>query len=272
MRRRAVRGRKRRDGAGSWFGRPSEEIDRDQVPDMVDEKGSPGLRGLGPPRRHQPGDCALRHVEAELEELAMDARGAPKGVRGGHAGNESPDLGIDGRATSSGAARELGQYARKRRRCHRRTVSGVTITRDCLHPAQILASPAQKSRSLVRSLRGLAAQGALGAFVDDVRAQIDPGAFDGVSNYQLMLSRKQSPGLKENVEVAVRQVVQSLDRIGRESEEAFTREHRRRHRHRRVSPGLKGHRRNQRTSGAADPVGLRRPRSRRRPCYARAAT
>jgi hypothetical protein len=44
------------------------------------------------------------------------------------------------------------QYLRNWRRCHRRTVSGVTITRDCLHPPQILASPTQKSRSLVRNL------------------------------------------------------------------------------------------------------------------------
>jgi hypothetical protein len=44
------------------------------------------------------------------------------------------------------------QYLRKRRRCQRRTVSGVTITRACRHPAQILASPTQKSRSVVRSL------------------------------------------------------------------------------------------------------------------------
>jgi hypothetical protein len=44
------------------------------------------------------------------------------------------------------------QYSRKRRRCHRRTVSGVTIRRDCRYPAQTLASPTQKSRSIVRSL------------------------------------------------------------------------------------------------------------------------
>jgi hypothetical protein len=43
------------------------------------------------------------------------------------------------------------QYSRKRRRCHRRTVSGVTMTRDCLQPDQILASPAQKRRSVLRS-------------------------------------------------------------------------------------------------------------------------
>jgi hypothetical protein len=45
----------------------------------------------------------------------------------------------------------LAQYARKRRRCHRRTVSGVTITRGPLHPAQTLVSPTQKRRSLLRS-------------------------------------------------------------------------------------------------------------------------
>ena len=44
------------------------------------------------------------------------------------------------------------QYLRNRRRCHRRTVSGVTITRACLHPAQALASQIQKSRSVGRSL------------------------------------------------------------------------------------------------------------------------
>ena len=42
-----------------------------------------------------------------------------------------------------------------------------------------------------------------------------------VSNYQLMLSKKQSSGLKEHIEVAVVQVEQSLDRIRREAEDAF---------------------------------------------------
>src|SRR5881628_2573778 len=50
-----------------------------------------------------------------------------------------------------GQPESLVQCSRKRRRCHRRTVSGVTITRECLHPAQTLASPTQKSRSVVRS-------------------------------------------------------------------------------------------------------------------------
>jgi len=51
-----------------------------------------------------------------------------------------------------GLAESVVQYSRKRRRCHRRTVSGVTITRGRRHPAQIRASTAQKRRSVVRSL------------------------------------------------------------------------------------------------------------------------
>jgi len=42
-----------------------------------------------------------------------------------------------------GRAESLVQCRRKRRRCHRRTVSGVTITRGRLHPAQALASQPQ---------------------------------------------------------------------------------------------------------------------------------
>jgi hypothetical protein len=49
-------------------------------------------------------------------------------------------------------AEKLAQCLRKRRRCQRRTVSGVTNTRDCLHSAQILVSPTQTKRSAVRSL------------------------------------------------------------------------------------------------------------------------
>ncbi len=39
---------------------------------------------------------------------------------------------------SRGAGR---QCSRERRRCHRRIVAGVTITRDCRHPPQTLAMP-----------------------------------------------------------------------------------------------------------------------------------
>jgi hypothetical protein len=43
----------------------------------------------------------------------MDARGTPEGVRNCHAGDESRDLGVDGRATSGRAAREPGPVLAK---------------------------------------------------------------------------------------------------------------------------------------------------------------
>src|SRR5438094_753158 len=84
-----------------------EEVEGDQVADMVGEERPPRLRRLGTPLRHQPGDGSLGDVDTELPELAMDSWGAPEGVRGGHAGDQSLDLGMDGRATSGRAAREL---------------------------------------------------------------------------------------------------------------------------------------------------------------------
>jgi hypothetical protein len=55
-----------------------EEIEGDQVPEMVGEERPPGLRRQGASPRHEPGDGALGHVDAELQELAMDARSAPE--------------------------------------------------------------------------------------------------------------------------------------------------------------------------------------------------
>src|SRR2546427_2092214 len=65
-----------------------EEIDRDQVPDVIGQKRPPGLRGRGAPLREQPRDGALGHIDAELQKLTMDSRGAPERVRGGEACNE----------------------------------------------------------------------------------------------------------------------------------------------------------------------------------------
>jgi hypothetical protein len=41
---------------------------------------------------------------------------------------------LTGGRPTVGRPESLAQCSRKRRRCQRRTVSGVTITRDCLHP------------------------------------------------------------------------------------------------------------------------------------------
>jgi hypothetical protein len=60
--------------------------------------------------------------------------------------------GVDGRTTSARAAREAGPVLAKATPLPPQDGVRVTITRDCLHPAQTLASPTQKSRSVVRSL------------------------------------------------------------------------------------------------------------------------
>jgi len=84
-----------------------EEIEGDQVPNMIGEECPPGLGRRGGPPWKQPGDGAFGHVDAELEKLTMNSRGAPERVRGGHAHDQGPNLGVDGRA-AGGPAGELG--------------------------------------------------------------------------------------------------------------------------------------------------------------------
>jgi len=90
-----------------------EEIEADHIPDVVGEERSPGLRRPGTPLRHEPGDGALGHVDAELQEFAMDSRGSPERVRGGHTDDQSLDLSVNLRAPSVRAARELGPVLTK---------------------------------------------------------------------------------------------------------------------------------------------------------------
>src|SRR6267143_2129594 len=85
-----------------------EEIDRDEVPDVIGQERAPRLRRRGAAFREQAGDGALSDVDAELEELTMDSRGAPEGIGGGHSCDKGGELGVDGRATPGGPAGELG--------------------------------------------------------------------------------------------------------------------------------------------------------------------
>ena len=77
-----------------------EEIDGDQVPDMVGEERAPGLGRRGAPLRDQPGDGALGHVDAELQEFAMDSGRTPQGICRGHSSDEGSDLAADRRAAT----------------------------------------------------------------------------------------------------------------------------------------------------------------------------
>src|ERR671918_3071218 len=85
-----------------------EEVDRDEVADVIGEERPPGLRGLGTTLGHEAGDGALGDVDAELEELAVDARRTPQGIRCGHLPDECGDLGADGWAAGSGPTRRAG--------------------------------------------------------------------------------------------------------------------------------------------------------------------
>jgi hypothetical protein len=57
---------------------------------------------------------------------------------------------LTGGRPAVGRAESLVQCSQKRRRCHRRTVLGDTMTRACLQPVHTLDSATQKSRSLLR--------------------------------------------------------------------------------------------------------------------------
>jgi len=69
-----------------------EEVDRDQVPEVILQKGSPGLRGWPLVARHVFGHCGLRNLDAQLEELAMNPGSAPERIGQTHSTHEGSDL------------------------------------------------------------------------------------------------------------------------------------------------------------------------------------
>ena len=59
---------------------------------MIAQERPPALGWRPPTLCHVLGDRGLPDIDAELEELTMDARGAPKRVRDAHVSDELPDL------------------------------------------------------------------------------------------------------------------------------------------------------------------------------------
>ena len=90
-----------------------EEIEGDEISDMVGEERPPSLGWRCAPLWHQPGNGTFREIEAELEELGMDAWRTPQRIRGGHTPDQSLELRVDGRATSGRTARESGPVLTK---------------------------------------------------------------------------------------------------------------------------------------------------------------
>ena len=141
-----------RPGLGAQMrGGYCEEIDGDEVLDMVGQERAPGLGWRGASLGDQPGDGALGHGGAKLEEFAMDSGGAPQGFASAIRETRALISGRMGGRPAAGRPESLVQCGRKRRRCQRRTVSGATITRAALHPVHTLDRQIQKSRSRRRS-------------------------------------------------------------------------------------------------------------------------
>jgi hypothetical protein len=129
----------------------SEEIDRDQVTDMIGEKSSPSLRwrgaSLGSKR------------ETVRSATSMPSFASSPWIRGAPQSGFAAAMRVTRVLISALTGGRLAvereessvQYSRTRRRCHRRTVSGDTMTRACFQPAQTLASATHKRRSLART-------------------------------------------------------------------------------------------------------------------------
>ena len=73
-------------------GRHDEHIDGGDVRGVIAEKGLPTLRWWPTSAYHVLGDSRLRDIEAQLEELAVDARGTPKWILPAHLTNEGAQL------------------------------------------------------------------------------------------------------------------------------------------------------------------------------------
>src|SRR4029450_433897 len=129
-----------------------EEIDRDEVPDMVGEERPPCLGRRYAPLRHQAETVRSASSMPSFRSSPW-IRGAPhKGFIAAIFLTRATISALIGGRPTRGRPESLVQCSRKRRRCHRGTVSGVTISRGCRHPAQAPASQTQKRRSVLRSL------------------------------------------------------------------------------------------------------------------------
>jgi hypothetical protein len=73
-------------------GRHDEQVDSTDVRHMIVEKGLPALGRWPTSAHHVLGDSRLRDLEAQLEQLTVDARRSPQWVRPVHLANEGAQL------------------------------------------------------------------------------------------------------------------------------------------------------------------------------------
>jgi hypothetical protein len=69
--------------------------------EVILEEGAPALCGWCAPPRHQPRNGPLRDLESQLQQLPMDPRRAPMGIRDGHLPNHASDVSANLRAAAA---------------------------------------------------------------------------------------------------------------------------------------------------------------------------
>src|SRR5216683_863305 len=82
-------------------GRHDKHIDGGDVRRVIAEKGSPALRWRPTSAHHVLGDSRLRDLEAQLEQLTVDARRSPQRVGPAHLANEGAQLGWNSRSANA---------------------------------------------------------------------------------------------------------------------------------------------------------------------------
>ena len=105
--------------------RHHEEIYGDQVLGVILEKGSPRLGGRLAVPDHVLGDSRLRHLNAEFQEFAMNARRSPARIGEAHFPDEIPNF-IGCRRSSFNMATLPIPIQSEALRCHAMTVSVLT--------------------------------------------------------------------------------------------------------------------------------------------------
>src|SRR6266480_4781868 len=84
-------------------GRNNEQVHGGDVRCVVTHEGAPSLRGRAASLDHVLRDAGLSDLEAELEQLAMDARRSPQRIVNAHPPDQSAQFRVDLGPASKGA-------------------------------------------------------------------------------------------------------------------------------------------------------------------------
>jgi hypothetical protein len=127
-------------------GGQGEEVDGDQLLGMILQKGAPGLRGRLGAAHHVFADAGLADVDAEFEQLAVDA--APQLGFSRHILRIRPRTSREMTGRPGWPRRTFQvQNRRKPARCQATTVSGLTMASAERQSPQMRDNPTHNQRS-----------------------------------------------------------------------------------------------------------------------------